>query len=1195
MKIARLFTKAGKSVYDLFEYTLRSSVLRNPDGSVVFEMHDIEVPSNWSQMATDILAQKYFRKAGVPQFDSEGNQLFNEAGEPLLGPEKSARQVVHRMAGCWRHWGEEHGYFSSEDDAQAFYDEVAYMLLKQMAAPNSPQWFNTGLNYAYGITGPAQGHYYVDPNTGKLTRSKDAYSHPQPHACFIQSVKDDLVNDGGIFDLVTREARIFKYGSGTGSNFSAIRAEGEPLSGGGVSSGLMSFLKINDRAAGAVKSGGTTRRAAKMVILNIDHPDIEAFIDWKMVEEQKVAAMVTGSRICKTFLAEIAEVAREQGTDYSDTGSELHSLVQRALSRGIPFNYIVRVLALVDQDVQNINFDEYDLHYEGDAYNTVSGQNSNNSVRVTNDFMKAIQEDGDWHLRWRKSGEIARTVKARYLWEKVNYAAWSCADPGLQFDTTINEWHTSPKEGRINGSNPCSEYMYLDDTACNLASLNLSHFYNDETGKFNVEAFKHGTRLWTTVLEVSVLMAQFPSKEIAQKSFDTRTLGLGYANLGTVLMTAGIPYDSDEGRAWASGITAIMCGESYATSADIASELGPFNKYQRNAKDMLRVMRNHRRAAYDVPVGEYEGLTVAPVAIDHRYCPENIGTAAKECWDRALELGEQHGYRNAQVTVIAPTGTISLVMDCDTTGIEPDFALVKYKKLAGGGYFKIVNQSVPKALRKLGYTDAEIAEITAYIKGYGSLKGCPHVNRASLKAKGFTDEKVDAVESQMDTVFDVAFAFNRHTLGDEFLQSLGFSENQLNDPGFNLLAELGYSLDQIEEANLHVCGTMMIEGAPGLKEEHLPVFDCANKCGKLGKRYIDYMGHVKMMASAQPFISGAISKTINMPAHATVREVEQVYMESWKLMVKAIALYRDGSKLSQPLNVSNETELVEAVTLQDINVEAPQMIGEGGGFNEEVGPELVHERIVEKVYHRTDRRRLPKRRHGFVREATVGGHKVFLRTGEYEDGQIGEIFIDMYKEGASFKGLLNCFAVLASKALQYGMPLEKMVDTFTFTRFEPSGPVQGHEAIKNSTSIIDYVFRAIGYEYLGREDFIHVKAVDETEGIEYGPGEDGGAKLSPGRELWERQQNRKREVNGGTSGKSVKGLNGANGNGVNGNGARKAIAVPSIQASEVEAKVATAKAHGYTGEQCGNCGSMRVKQNGACHVCEECGTTSGCS
>ena len=1187
MKISRLYTTTGKNVYDMFEYSLRSSILRNPDGSIVFEMHDIEVPIQWSQMATDILAQKYFRKTSVPQFDAEGNQLFNENGKPILGPEKSVKQVVHRLAGCWRHWGEEHGYFDSEADAQAFYDEIAYMLVNQMSAPNSPQWFNTGLHWAYNIEGPAQGHYYVDPVTGKLTRSKDAYTHPHAHACFIQSVRDDLVNEGGIFDLVTREARIFKYGSGTGSNFSALRAEGESLSGGGVSSGLMSFLKVNDRAAGAVKSGGTTRRAAKMVILNIDHPDIEKFIDWKMVEEQKVAALVAGSRICKAFLSGIAEVAREHGTDYSDPSSELHNLVQRALSRGVPFNYIIRVVALVEQGVEKIDFSEYDLNYEGEAYNTVSGQNSNNSVRVSNDFMKAVAEDADWHLTWRINGDAAKTVKAKYLWEKINHAAWSCADPGLQFDTIINEWHTSPREGQINGSNPCSEYMYLDDTACNLASLNLGHFYDEEIEVFDVESYKHATRLWTIVLEISVLMAQFPSKEIAQKSFETRTLGLGYANLGTILMRAGIPYDSDEGRAWAGAITAIMTGEAYATSAEIAGELGAFNKYKRNAKEMLRVMRNHRRAAYNAPEGEYEGLTVTPVGIDHSICPVNLSIAAKECWDRAVKLGEEHGYRNAQVSVIAPTGTISLVMDCDTTGIEPDFALVKYKKLAGGGYFKIVNQSVPKALTNLGYTDAEIAEISSYIKGYASLNGCPRINRASLKTKGFTDEKVDVVESGLETAFDITFAFNRYTLEDDFLRTIGFTDEQLEDPSLNILAELGFSKEEIEEANLYVCGTMTIEGAPYLKKEHLPVFDCANRCGKLGKRYIEYMGHVKMMAAAQPFISGAISKTINMPREATLEDVEKVYNESWKLMLKAIALYRDGSKLSQPLNVSADSELVEQVMLGDIDVEASHMIGSDENFNEEIGPQQVQEKIIEKVYHRAERRRLPKRRHGFVREATVGGHKVFLRTGEYEDGTIGEIFIDMYKEGASFKGLLNCFAVLASKALQYGMPLEKMVDTFTFTRFEPSGPVQGHEAIKNATSIIDYVFRAVGYEYLGREDFVHVRAVDETEGIEYGSGDREGvtAWLSPGRELWERQQSRKREAKGGTN-------NPTNGNGVNGSN-RPAQATGT--ASDLEVKVAAAKAHGYTGEQCGNCGSMRVKQNGACHVCEECGTTSGCS
>ncbi|MBK8910526.1 MAG: adenosylcobalamin-dependent ribonucleoside-diphosphate reductase [Chlorobi bacterium] len=1934
MKIIRRFTQAGQNVYDLFEYTLRSSVLRNPDGSVVFEMHDIEVPKGWSQVATDIMAQKYFRKAGVPQLDAEGNPQTDESGNPVAGGERSAKQVVHRLAGCWTQWGKDHGYFDTEEDAQAFYDENAYILLAQMAAPNSPQWFNTGLNYAYGITGPSQGHYYVDPVTGKLTKSKDAYTHPQPHACargntrlftsagvltireivenhrtditvfdgnrlvpiyavknngvrpvwratlrngnfieftddhqiwsadrptkeggafdwkplreilgwqvqqaampiaeqkeeenevlavvageqslnstaielrhilrnaeiefsddafsnnnddfvqeyeldttsytakipekifqgtleekrlflrslfqasgsvqihegknsgdvvlstiseelahgvqilllsvgiysnasvgfdaqegrkpvyqisisyfsermkyeqligfissdkqqklrtlnatifgeqknslseelvtsieylgeeevfdiqtesarfaangvvvhncFIQSVSDDLVNEGGIFDLITREARIFKYGSGTGSNFSAIRAEGEPLSGGGVSSGLMSFLKVADRAAGAVKSGGTTRRAAKMVILNADHPDIETFIDWKMQEEQKVADLVAGSKVNSLFLNEIMQVAARDGSDFTEPGTELHDLVQRALNRGIPMSQIMRALALVGQGHTNADVRTYNTHYEGEAYITVSGQNSNNSVRVTNSFMDAVEQDGTWDLVRRTDGKTVRSIGARQLWQKINYAAWSCADPGLQFHTTVNEWHTSPKDGEINGSNPCSEYMFLDDTACNLASINLAKFYDAEARVFDVEGYKHACRILTIVLEVSVLMAQFPSKTIAQKSYDFRTLGLGYANIGTVLMTAGIPYDSEEGRAWAGALSAIMTGEAYAASAEMAGQLGPFPNYKRNEKDMLRVIRNHRRAAYNAPEYEYEGLTIKPMGINHSLCPTNLSDAAKETWDRALALGEQHGYRNAQVSVIAPTGclvggslvttsrgivpletlgdtngqqwqdisftvltdegekeatkfyingiaptrtirtssgyeitgtlqhrvkvvdtatgawkwkrfseitsgdilplsmnttvgkpqpvrlpllsdlhwncshtmtvpetmtpelaelvgyfmgdgslhskglrfcvtkedtdvahrlielvstlfnlecyvdprqgylevgvnsvqlthwwqasgfnklqptanhsgkgwtpripnavlytndpvcygaflrglfeadgtvtngvphwssvrksfstqvkslllalgiptttkldqsqwgsstlyvvrllnqsynsvfqeqigfigarkrnavrvvetvqsarhdyiyaeqgvidlalaqpsernavmlavkrhgaitrtslervykqtgntevakaldyyydvveanedggeqltydisvpenvtyvangfishnTIALIMDCDTTGIEPDFAMVKFKKLAGGGYFKIVNSSVPAALRALGYSEAEIVEIERYIKGHGTLSGCPHINKQSLKEHGFSDEKIQAIENQLDSVFDVKFAFNKWTLGEEFLRGIGFAQAELDDPSLNILARLGFTSQQIEDANKFICGTMTIEGAPGLNAEHLPVFDCANKCGKYGQRYIQHMGHVKMMAAAQPFISGAISKTINMPNHATIDEVAHVYMESWKLMLKAIALYRDGSKLSQPLNSTADTDLVEEVTLRDLQVEPSQMIGEENTWDENVGAAQVHERIVEKVYHRADRRRLPKRRHGFVREATVGGHKVFIRTGEYEDGTLGEIFIDMYKEGASFKGLLNCFAVLASKALQYGMPLEKMVDTFTFTRFEPSGPVFGHEAIKSSTSIIDYVFRALGYEYLGREDFIHVKAIDETASTEAKAGTNGtkangngngnghgnGPKLSPGQSLYARQV---RAIDTPT------------------------VAPPVKPMGESQKKVQTAKAQGYTGEQCGNCGSMRVRQNGTCHVCEDCGTTSGCS
>jgi ribonucleoside-diphosphate reductase alpha chain len=1169
MKILRRFTQAGVNVFDQFEYTLRASTLRNTDGSVVFNMENIEVPKHWSQVATDILAQKYFRKAGVPQFDADGKPVLDAAGNHILGAERSVKQVAHRLAGCWRWWGETHGYFDTPDDAQIFYDETAFMLLKQMAAPNSPQWFNTGLNFAYGISGSSQGHYYVDPKTKKLKRSEDAYTHPQPHACFIQSVEDDLVNDGGIFDLVTREARIFKYGSGTGTNFSNLRASGEKLSGGGSSSGLMSFLKIYDRAAGAIKSGGTTRRAAKMVILNVDHPDIEEFIEWKAKEEEKVAALVAGSKVAAKMLQAVMDAALAGGTNTKENAA-LAKAVREAVKVEVPQSYIFRTLSLVEQGFTTLNFETFDTHYESEAYNTVAGQNSNNSVRVTNEFMQAVMQDKEWNLTARTTGKTVKTVKARDLWQKIAVSAWKSADPGLQYDTTVNEWHTCPADGRINGSNPCSEYMFLDDTACNLASLNLAHFVDEATGGFKVEDFRHAARIWTMILEISVLMAQFPSKRIAELSYEFRTLGLGYANLGTILMTAGIPYDSQEGLAIAGAISALMTGEAYATSAEMAKEVGPFPGHKRNADAMLRVMRNHRRAAYNMAENQYEGLSVKPVGIHQDHCPDKgLIQAARDAWDRAVALGEQHGYRNAQTTVIAPTGTIGLVMDCDTTGVEPDFAIVKFKKLAGGGYFKIVNQSVPKALAKLGYTPQQIEDIEKYCKGHGSLTGCPHINRASLKEKGFTADEMEAIEKQLDSVFDIKFAFNKWSLGEEFCKNtLGFTDEQLNDFNFSMLEALGFTKQQIDAANEYICGTMTVEGAPYLKDEHLPVFDCANKCGAKGERYIAYMAHVHMMAAVQPFISGAISKTVNMPAEASIEDVAEVYMESWKLGVKANALYRDGSKLSQPLNSTNASEMDEIL-----------MLGNDEALDETKGPKDVQMQIVEKVYHRAQRRRLPKRRTGHIREAYVGGHKVFLRTGEFEDGTLGEIFIDMYKEGASFKGLMNCFAVLASKALQYGMPLEELVETFTFTRFEPAGIVEGHEAIKNSTSILDYVFRSIGYDYLKRNDFVHVKAVDEV------PVKPASPELTPQTPIIPpppaqtiiaaRQQELEYVATAQTP--ELATISAAS----NGNGRT--------------ARIVEAKAKGYTGEQCSNCGSMRVKRNGSCTVCDDCGTTSGCS
>jgi ribonucleoside-diphosphate reductase alpha chain len=1220
MKITRRFTKAGDGPYANITFSKRSSVIRNPDGSTVFEMNDIDIPENFSQVATDIIAQKYFRKAGVPsattRVKEKGVPGWLQRSVPAKDAmpnqgERDSRQVFNRLVGCWTYWGWKYKYFDTEEDAKAFYDELCYMLAKQMAAPNSPQWFNTGLNWAYGITGPSQGHYYIDPDSKKLAASSDAYTHPQPHACFIQSVNDDLVNDGGIMDLWTREARIFKYGSGTGSNFSNIRGENEPLSGGGKSSGLMSFLKIGDRAAGAIKSGGTTRRAAKMVILDADHPDSEAFIDWKVVEEQKVAALVTGSKLNNKHLNAIMKACHDE----PDTTIKFDRKQNKALARAIadarmsliPANYIERVIQFAQQGYIGIHFPEYNTDWNSDAYATVSGQNSNNSVRVTNEFMQAVIEDKDWGLVWRTEIEKARRqnrepkpkklIKARDLWAKISEAAWHSADPGLQYHTTINEWHTCPADGEVRGSNPCSEYMFLDDTACNLASLNLLTFCDEATGSFDIEGFRHATRLWTIVLEISVLMAQFPSKRVAELSYEFRTLGLGYANLGTLLMVQGIPYDSDEGRAIAGAITALLHCGAYATSAEMARELGQFPGYERNKQHMLRVIRNHRRAAYNAPKDEYEGLTIYPMGINAEFCPSDLLQAARADADRMLALGEKYGYRNAQVTVIAPTGTIGLLMDCDTTGIEPDFALVKFKKLAGGGYFKIVNQSVPPALRKLGYTQKQIDDIIQYAVGAGSLKGCPYINEASLKAKGFTDEVIAKVEAALPSAFEIQFAFNKWTLGEDFCKDvLGFTDAQLNDYKFNLLQTLGFRTAEISAANDYVSGMMTVEGAPHLKQVHYSVFDCANKCGKHGKRYISAAGHILMMGVAQPFLSGAISKTINLPNEATVEDVANAYMLSWQVGTKANALYRDGSKLSQPLNTaSDEEEVVES----------------GEAYAERPAPSpsqhaTIQQQVIEKMVVRylAKQRRLPNRRAGYTQKAKIGGQSIFLRTGEYADGTLGEIFIDMHKEGAGFRSLMNCFAIAVSVGLQYGVPLDEYVDKFVFTKFEPAGMVQGNDHIRMASSVIDYIFRELAITYLGREDLTHAGPIQKEEDPEYDEEETiSEREVSPAQlRLPSRAFSDDTSDDIGlivTEGNGHDHAHNGNGNGKLTSAAVKRAA-PGTRAEpatelSVSEKARQARLKGYEGDPCPECGSWTLVRNGTCLKCNTCGSTTGCS
>ena len=1113
LTFSRRFTRGGVSPFDMFEYDYRTSVIKNPSGEIVFEMNNVEVPRQWSQIATDILAQKYFRKAGVPQPDGS------------LGRETSAKQVAHRMANCWRVWGERYNYFASETDAQIFYEELVYSILNQACVPNSPQWFNTGLYESYGIKGKPQGHYYVDAVDGVLKKSTSAYERPQPHACFILSVEDDLVNDGGIMDLWVREARIFKYGSGVGTNFSNIRGEGEKLSGGGTSSGLMSFLKIGDRAAGAIKSGGTTRRAAKMVCLDLDHPEVMDFIDWKVEEEKKVGALIAAG---------------------------------------------------------------YSHDYEGEAYRTVSGQNSNNSVRIPNEFFEKLEKGEDWELKARTDGRTMKKIPSQEVWNKIAYAAWRCADPGTQYDTTINEWHTCPQGGPIRASNPCSEYMFLDNTACNLASVNLRRFFNESDNSFDVEGFEETCRLWTVVLEISVLMAQFPSKEVAQLSYDYRTLGLGYANLGSMLMVSGIAYDSEEARAIAGAITAIMTGIAYKTSAELASILGPFSKYEENKADMLRVMRNHRLAAYDAD--EYEKLGIKPQGIKAQYCPDYLLKSATKAWDEAVQLGEKYGYRNAQTTVIAPTGTIGLVMDCDTTGVEPDFALVKFKKLSGGGYFKIINQSVPQALKNLGYNEKETEAIVKYAVGAATFDGAPYINSQSLSEKGFIAEEIKKLNHAVAAAFEVGFVFNVYTLGEECLQRLGFKPEQYFNFEWNMLEALGFTGEEIDAANDYVCGTMTVEGAPFLKDEHLPVFDCANKCGKKGQRYIHAHGHIRMMGAAQPFLSGAISKTINLPNEATVEEIADCYMLSWKLGLKANALYRDGSKLSQPLSNKSDSKKKEAAdeTKEEKTVTPESLIVDMGKLTvdellEEVSKRVQNSadtKLKRQLARIVERRSLPAKRRGFTQKAKINGQAVFLRTGEYSDGTVGEIFIDMAKEGATMRSMSNCFAIAVSIGLQYGVPLEEFVDKFVFTRFEPAGMVD-HPNIKSTTSIVDYIFRVLAYEYLNRTDLVHVLDKPEVANM----GSDDWDEIPGGLEYDKKPELSDVRIVSATPTNTVSPQPVAK--------PQKVVAAVKMD-NGLDAVNAAAKNMQSDAPSCNVCGHITIR-SGTCYKCLNCGNSMGCS
>jgi len=904
LSFPRFFTEAGVDPFDEVEWELRSAVIGNEKGEVVFEQRDVEIPKAWSQQATNIVVSKYFRgQIGAPE------------------RERSVKQLIGRVVDTITEWARGHKYFATDEDLKAFSDDLKHILVYQKAAFNSPVWFNCGFEKA-----------------------------PQCSACFINSVQDTM---DSILSLARTEGMLFKFGSGTGTNLSPIRSSKELLAGGGTASGPVSFMKGYDAFAGVIKSGGKTRRAAKMVILNADHPDIVDFINCKVEEEKKAWALI-------------------------DAG--------------------------------------YDGSFTGQAYGSVFFQNSNNSVRVTDDFMRAVLDDSTWDTKAVTNGDVVDTYRARDLMRNIAEGTHVCGDPGMQFDTTINEWHTCPETDRIHGSNPCSEYMFLNDSACNLASINLMKFVKAD-GEFDTVGYKACIRTLITAQEIIVDNASYPSAPIEKNSHAYRPLGLGYANLGALLMSRGLPYDSDTGRDYAAALTALMTGEAYAQSARIARDHGgPFSGYEKNREPFLRVMRKHRDSMRDV---------------NARNVPTDLYAAAKTSWDDAVELGEQHGYRNAQATVLAPTGTIGFMMDCDTTGVEPDIALVKYKKLVGGGMMKIVNQTVPMALRKLGYTQPQVDAIIDYI-------------------------------------------------------------------------------DQNET----------IEGAPGLKDAHLAVFDCAFKAAK-GQRSIQYMGHIKMMGATQPFISGAISKTVNVPKDATVEDIEQAYIQSWKIGAKAISIYRDGSKRTQPLNTSKSSP---------------------GDTVAQAAQSLVNQPI---------RRKLPDERHAITHKFDIQGHEGYITVGLFEDGQPGEIFLVMAKEGSTISGFADAFAQAISYALQYGVPLASLVDKFSHVRFEPSGMTRNPE-IRFAKSIVDYIFRWLASKFLSPEAQFHAgvngRDLDEIKATATAP--------APSVEA-------------------------------------PAATAPSAAAASTATPFSTIQ-NQEDAPPCSTCGSIMIR-SGACYKCVNCGNTSGCA
>lgn len=1085
MIINNLFRKSAN--YQL-EYTLidASGFKAFADSNIT----TVEVPSSWSKTSIDILVNQYFRKDGLPTIlrkvaednipswlqrsEADIAKLNNLPQNERYSAESSAKNVFKRIAGAWTYWGYKKSYFTSEEDAKNFFEEIQYIIYKQIASPNAPQLFNTGLHWAYGITGEAQGHYYFSETNNAILPSTNTYERPQTQSCFIQSVEDDLVNKDGIYDLMLKEAKIFKYGSSSGSNFSNIRGKGEKLSGGGHSTGVMSFLKISDFSADVVRSGGNTKSGSKMVVLDADHPEIEDFINWKIKEDEKIVSMVTGSNIVKRILELIFEACKDyQGLEENKynhlVNEKLKSVIFLASNLMVPEKYIDRALLLAKQNIYDINYAIFTTAWDLEASKTVTGKNTTTFISITNTFMTKYYNNENWYLINRYDGSSYKTIKTSEIFANIAMASWSCNNVGILFHDNTNDWNTCINDGLIKTSTPNFEYLFLDDTACSIAIINLIHFYKKDQNKLiiDTEKLEHVTYLLTIALDISVAMGELPSLKIAQTSFKYRSIGIGYTNAASLLMSMALPYDSKEGRSLIANISAFITGCAYQASAKIAKIKCPFPAYENNKQVFINVIHNHLCALKNED--NYKNIHNKPQALNYNYCiDKGLYNKTLEIWQNILQLAQTIGFRNAQVSCIMPNNNVNIMLDCNTCGIEPDNSLIKYYTDNTGNYNRVVSPYVIEGLSNLGYSEEQIQDIKHHLIGRKTLKSAPFINKKTLSQLGFTSVELEKIENSLASTFNIQFSFNKYIIGDEFCENvLKLDINQLKNPNFSLLEALGFTSEQITEANYYVNGYLTLEDAPHLQKKHINIFTCSVISGK-GTKYITPQAHINMVASVQPFITGGISKTLVLPYNSTIEICKEIYEYAWQVGIKVLSITREGSLLHHPLQATLfGNNILDKIDLLSIFLDSsiPKIIKQSQITSDNV---IINASKYLAEY--TLRKAPIGYRKGYTQKSTINNHKIYLHTSEYQDGKLAEIFIDVENEDSSFSKLMNSFATAISLGLQYGVPLEEFINAFTFSEFYPYGKVKGHNHIHYTTSMIDYIFRDLAINYLERYD-----------------------------------------------------------------------------------------------------------------------------